>query len=239
VYSKQSDGAAGGEIRAGRVSGAGWPRLSPAGDGAVLVRFGDQIDRQANLRAHVLAGRLGELPDAGIEACVPGYCTLLVQYDPARLDYAQAVELIRARVAAGREEQPAGKVVELPVAYGGADGPDLAFVAARSRLTPAEVIRRHAAVTYTVAMMGFTPGFPYLMGLDETIAAPRLAEPRQLVPAGSVGIAGMQTGVYPLASPGGWRIIGRTDAVLFDPAREQPFLLAPGDMVRFTPAEAG
>jgi KipI family sensor histidine kinase inhibitor len=226
-----------GGSRAGGVTSAGWPRLAPAGDDAVLVRFGAQIDRQANLRAHALAGRLGKLEDEGIEACVPGYCTLLVQYDPALLAYAEAAEIIHAHIGPALDAPPPGRVVELPVVYGGAEGPDMAFVAERNRLAPEEVLRRHAAVTYTVAMMGFTPGFPYLMGLDETIAAPRLAVPRQLVPAGSVGIAGSQTGVYPLDSPGGWRIIGRTDAVLFDAAKAQPFLLSPGDEVRFVPVE--
>jgi KipI family sensor histidine kinase inhibitor len=134
------------------------------------------------------------------------------------------------------EETP--RRVEIPVKYGGEEGPDLGFVAAHNHLSEAEVIRMHASHEYPVYLMGFTPGFPYLGGLDPAIAAPRLSAPRSLVPGGSVGIAGEQTGIYPQDSPGGWRIIGRTRLRLFDLTRDPPFLLAPGDIVVFTPVPA-
>jgi KipI family sensor histidine kinase inhibitor len=137
----------------------------------------------------------------------------------------------------GDETQPP-RLVELPVLYGGADGPDLDAVAAQAGLSPAEVIERHAAGDYAVAMLGFAPGFPYLLGLDPALATPRLQTPRTRVAAGSVGIGGAQTGIYPRPGPGGWRIIGRTSAVLFDPGRSSPSLLLPGDRVRFRPASA-
>ncbi len=125
--------------------------------------------------------------------------------------------------------------VEIPVCYGGEYGPDLAFVAQHNHLGEAEVIRIHSAREYPVYLMGFTPGFPYLGGMDPAIAAPRLNTPRSRIPGGSVGIAGEQTGIYPVDSPGGWRIIGRTDLRLFDITSEPPFLLAPGDVVSFMP----
>ena len=127
------------------------------------------------------------------------------------------------------------RTVEIPTLYGGENGPDLSFVAEHNGLTVEEVVRIHSSRDYPVYMMGFTPGFPYLGGMDGRIAAPRLNSPRTNVPAGSVGIAGEQTGIYPMESPGGWQIIGRTETTLFDPNHEKPFLLAPGDQVRFVP----
>jgi KipI family sensor histidine kinase inhibitor len=130
---------------------------------------------------------------------------------------------------------PEGHLVEIPVRYGGTYGPDLVDVAAHSGLSIEAVIELHVQPVYTVAMLGFAPGFAYLLGLPETLATPRLATPRLRVPPGSVGIADAQTGVYALKTPGGWRIIGRTDLALFDPARESPFTLQAGDRVRFIP----
>jgi KipI family sensor histidine kinase inhibitor len=129
--------------------------------------------------------------------------------------------------------------VEIPTVYGGKDGPDLDFVAAYHHISPEDVVRIHAGAVYQVYMLGFTPGFAYLGGMDPLIAAPRLAKPRTKVPAGSVGIAGVQTGVYPLETPGGWRIIGRTPLRLFDLLAEPPVILAPGDEVRFMPVLEG
>lgn len=125
------------------------------------------------------------------------------------------------------------RTVEIPVRYGGDDGPDLAAVAAHCGLSPAEVVARHVAGTYTVAMLGFAPGFPYLVGLDQALATPRRADPRTRVAAGSVGIGGAQTGIYPAAGPGGWQLIGRSDIALFDVARSPPALLRAGDRLRF------
>ncbi len=216
-------------------------QLQPSGDSAVLLTLGTQIDLAANRRAHALARwwaaqSLPGLGDAspGFGEAVPGYATLLAHYDPLLLDYAAAEALLRR----GLEEcaalpEPAPRTVEIPVRYGGEDGPDLDFVAQHCGLSAAQVVALHTAGEYPVYFIGFTPGFPYLGGLDARIAAPRLPSPRARVPAGSVGIAGSQTGVYPLESPGGWRIIGRTSLRLFDPARTPPALLEPGDLVRF------
>ena len=210
--------------------------FTSAGDSAILVRFGDglNIDLQANRRAHALAQRLAAAPLEGAGEAVPGYATLLVHYDPLRLDEAQMLEWLREQAAqAAAQQLPAPRRVEVPVRYGGADGPDLDDVARQAGLPPAEVVRLHAAGEYPVYFLGFMPGFPYLGGLDARLATPRLATPRARVPAGSVGIAGPQTGIYPLESPGGWRIIGRTPLCLFDPAADPPALLAPGDIVVF------
>ena len=130
-----------------------------------------------------------------------------------------------------------GGLVELPVLYGGFCGPDLSFVAQHAGMTEQQIIDIHSAADYLIYMLGFTPGFPYLGGMDARIAVPRLSSPRVKIPAGSVGIAGEQTGVYPIASPGGWQIIGRTPLKLFDPGREQPFLLSAGQTVRFVPID--
>ena len=218
-----------------------FPTFSPSGDSALLVTFGDTIDLATNRRAHALARRLLEAPLAGLGEAVPGYTTLLVHYDPLALGYERALEWVQARLgeagAAGATSLLEPRRIEVPVIYGGEHGPDLEFVAQHSRLSPEEVVRRHTARDYPVFLIGFTPGFPYLGGLDEHIAAPRLPSPRQRVPAGSVGIAGQQTGIYSVDSPGGWRLIGWTPLRLFDPTRQPPALLAPGDVVRFVKRE--
>lgn len=217
--------------------------LRPAGDSALLVSFdtGGQIDLDTNLRAHALAAALETAnqndPMPGMGEAVPGYATLLVHYDPLLTGYAEVEARVRACLVNDAVSLREPRRVEIPVVYGGEDGPDLDFVAQHSGLSVEEVVHIHASREYPVFLMGFTPGFPYLGGMDPAIAAPRLPAPRSRVPAGSVGIAGEQTGVYPLESPGGWRIIGRTPLRLFDPLRAEPFLLAPGDLVRFVPIE--
>ena len=167
---------------------------------------------------------------------MPTYRSLLVHYDPLRLGYDDVVHLVGEQLQrVGEVPLPESRVVEVPTLYGGESGPDIAFVAEHNGLSVEEVIRIHSSVDYTVYMLGFTPGFPYLGGMSAAIATPRLETPRPRVPAGSVGLAGQQTGVYPIESPGGWRIIGRTPLVLFDPQRDPPALLAAGDRVRFVP----
>ena len=222
-----------------------FPTFSPCGDSALLVTFGSTIDLATNRRGHTLArllqangsGIFDPVKNNGVYEAVPGYTTLLVHYDPLALDYAQVLKWVREQteeVLQGRDDiLPAPRRVEVPVIYGGEGGPDLEFVARHNSLTPEEVVRRHSARDYPVYLIGFTPGFPYLAGLDERIAAPRLSSPRQVVPAGSVGIAGQQTGIYSVDSPGGWRLIGWTPLKLFDPQRQPASLLAPGDVVRF------
>jgi inhibitor of KinA len=212
------------------------PVLTSLGDSALLVKFGDEIDPDLNRRVQALAALLGSAPLDGVGESLPAYASLLVHYDPLRLDYAEVAEWVsgfldQAEAAATR---PAGRI-EVPVRYGGESGPDLEAVAAFHKISPAEVVRLHSSRTYTVYMMGFTPGFPYLGALDPRLVTPRLETPRTLVPAGTVAIAGQQSGIYPLASPGGWQLIGWTPLQLFDLSSEQPFLFAPGDEVRFVP----
>jgi inhibitor of KinA len=217
-------------------------RSFPQGEGGLVVELGDAIDPAVNARVHHLARALRAALGARVEV-VPTYRSLLVVFDPLALSRAQLEREVarleqRAFPTEALPRAAAVRRVELPVLYGGEHGPDLADVAAHAGLTEAEVVRRHAAPEYLVHMVGFTPGFPYLGGLDPRLATPRLATPRGEVPAGSVAIGGAQTGVYPVASPGGWRLIGRTPLRLFDPARGAPFLVAPGDLVRFVPVDA-
>lgn len=216
--------------------------LRSAGEGGVVVELGDTIDPALNARVHRLAREvLARLGDRVIEV-VPTYRSLLVRHDPLRVPRRGLVRELEALVAAlpaGREVVPAARTVHVPACYGGELGPDLDFVARHAGLEPAEVIALHASASYQVFMLGFTPGFPYLGGLSPRLATPRLEAPRERVPAGAVGIGGVQTGIYPVASPGGWRLIGRTPLRLFDPGSESPFLLAPGDRLRFVPVERG
>ena len=220
-------------------------RVEALGDRALLVILGKGIDPGVNDQVHKLAALLRGRRLPGVHDLVPAYATIAVHYDPAawsggKVPPHEALrrEILRLWKSAGSAPLPNPRLVEIPVCYGGAFGPDLAEVAALCALSEEEVVTRHTAVSYRVYMIGFSPGFAYLGGLDATIAAPRRATPRTAVPAGSVGIAGMQTGIYPLASPGGWQIIGRTPEHLFLPAQEHPCLLNPGDRLRFVPIDA-
>ena len=182
---------------------------------------------------HRLHAALRELDPPGIVELVPAYRTVLIVADPGE---AEALDDLAARLPhleLPPAEAVAGETVEIPVSY---DGEDLPEVAGLTGLEPEEVVRRHTAPEYTVAFLGFSPGFPYLVGLDPALEVPRRDTPRTSIPAGSVGLAGNQTGIYPTASPGGWQLIGRTDVTLFDPARDPPAPLAPGTRLRFTVA---
>jgi KipI family sensor histidine kinase inhibitor len=212
------------------------PRLLPAGDSALVVEFGDGIDVRINARVRRLQDALGAGAHAGIIETVPTYRSLTVHYDPMVLPPETLEGLIVT--AAGRlpeEIVETVRTVDIPVRYGGEAGPDLRDVAAAAGIGEQAVVDLHAGGDYVVFMLGFMPGFPYLGGLPASIATPRLATPRSLVPAGSVGIAGAQTGIYPTESPGGWRLIGRTPVRLFDPLLSPPTLLESGDHVRFVP----
>ena len=223
------------------MSGPAYPRVVPAGDRAVSVEFGGAIDPAANDGAVALARSLGRRPINGVTETVVSYRSLLVMYEPERVSQWRLRRML-ARRAGERREASAGMpnyLYEIPVRYGGEYGVDLADVAAHHHIAETDVVRLHAAPAYRVFMLGFMPGFPYLGGLEDTIATPRLDTPRAMIPAGSVGIGGSQTGVYPLDSPGGWRLIGRTPVRLFDAAREPAVLLRAGDGVRFVPVDDG
>ena len=215
-------------------------RMLVAGEQGLIVEFGNAIDPAVNARVHRLARALAARGLEGVIEAVPTYRSLLVLFDPLVLTRERLASEVEGLLAAPAvEEAPGsgGNTVELPVLYGGEFGPDLAFIARHNALSTDEVIAIHSSSAYLVYMLGFTPGFPYLGGMSSRLATPRLSSPRGKVPSGSVGIAGSQTGVYPLESPGGWRLIGRTPLPLFDLEAEQPFLLAPGDVVRFRPVD--
>jgi len=216
------------------VEKKGFPRITPVGDSALLIELDQKITPEINAQTHALDHRMQENLLKSVLDLVPGYSSILVRYDPLVGKYPEIEGWVWECLSSSSTEmvQSSGEIV-IPVQYGGEEGPDLDFIAKYHHLTPEEVVRRHTDQIYRVGMMGFTPGFAYLMGLDPTIATPRLDTPRTRVPAGSVGIAGAQTGVYPLESPGGWQIIGRTDKKLFDPENAPYFLLSPGDAVRF------
>lgn len=216
-----------------------FPRIEPLGDSALRVALGESIDLALNRRVQALAGRLSQAAPPGVGEVVSAYASLTVHFDLMRIDYFEVKAWVETLLD-GLAEQPQhpARVVEIPVLYGGEHGPDLAFVAQHSGLTESEVVAIHSGGEYPVYMMGFTPGFAYLGGLDARIAAPRLPAPRSSVPAGSVGIAGQQTGVYSLESPGGWRLIGWTPLRLFDPSADPPTLLQAGDVVRFVAVSA-
>lgn len=212
-------------------------RFLPCGDQAVTVEWGSTIDEHINRQVHAFARKVEALSHPAITEVVPTYRSATVHYRPEVLSYEELKHLLAPLAQGSAEEAEELPVVEIPVCYGGEYGPDLLEVAQRCSLTPEEVIARHTAPTYRIYMLGFTPGFPYLGGMDPSIAAPRRKEPRIHIPAGSVGIAGEQTGVYPIVSPGGWQLIGRTPLRLFDPQKEQPILLSAGAGIRFVPID--
>jgi len=207
------------------------PRLHLLGDAALLCELPAPATLVQQQRIWALARQAQQWP--GVGETLPGMNNLTLTFDPTVID----LDTLTAQVLEAWPRLPSGAVegrlVEIPVAYGGEHGPDLADVAAHTGLTPAEVVRRHSGAEYVVYLLGFLPGFAFMGGLPPELATPRRAEPRTAVPARSVGIGGEQTGIYPLVSPGGWQLIGRTPLELFDPAAEPPTLLRPGDRVRF------
>ena len=207
-----------------------------AGDRGLLAEYGDGIDPVINLKVRVMALAIkNDMPDGVIEI-IPSYRSLLVTYDPS----ATTLATLKATLMAMEERLAKVEIhpprrVEIPVCYGGAYGPDIEYVAKTNHLTEEEVIKIHSDSDYLIYMVGFTPGFPFLGGLAQELITPRLETPRTLVPEGSVGIANAQTGIYPVASPGGWQLIGRTPLKLFAPERKKPLLYQAGDLIRFKP----
>lgn len=213
------------------------PRLLPQGDAALVIEFGDRIDPALNARVMALAAALREAPIDGVTETVPTFRSLLVHYDPLRLDYAGLAARVGAMVDGLADFVPRRRHVAIPACYDGDLAPDLDDVAARTGLLPAEVVRLHSATAYQVFMLGFVPGFAYMGVLPEVLRLPRLSTPRLAVPARSLAIAADMTAVYPLVSPGGWRLIGAVPIDLFDIAAAEPALLRPGDEVRFRPVD--
>ncbi|MGH7904021.1 MAG: 5-oxoprolinase subunit PxpB [Candidatus Dormibacteraceae bacterium] len=205
-------------------------RIHPLGDAALLIEIGSRVDTALNSRALALAAALGRRPD--VREAVAGYASVTVHYDPDTVDMESLEDAIRRRMARPRGTPGRERLHRIPVVY---DGPDLEEAAAALGIGAGEIVRLHSAPIYRVFMLGFVPGFAYLGPLPPELRLPRRSVPRTAVPAGSVGVAGAQTAVYPFASPGGWHLIGRTHLRLFLPDSDPPTLLHPGDRVRFTP----
>ena len=213
---------------------ASFPRITPASDQATLVTFGDQIGLDCHRDVLRFMTVMQRAADRFVRNLHPAYASVLVSFDPRLVTPVQLEAILHQRLLGLHEvELPAARSIEIPVCYAPEFGPDLADVAASHRLTAEEVVRLHCEPEYRVDFLGFSPGFPYLSGLSPQLATPRLATPRTRVPAGSVAIGGAQTGIYPLASPGGWRILGRTSVRLFDPEKTPATLLQIGDRVTF------
>ena len=215
------------------------PTISPVGDCAISIDFGQVIDPKINRHIRQTIERIQALQLDGIIELVPTYCALLVQYDAMLYSYADMCNIIEHTFSESvtDSDNEMVTVIEIPTVYGGEFGPDLGFVASHNNLSEEEVIAIHSGTDYLVYMLGFIPGFTYLGGMDPRIATPRLASPRTLIPAGSVGIAGEQTGTYPSDSPGGWQIIGRTPVTMYDMSKEKAALLSAGDYVRYVPID--
>ena len=215
------------------------PTISPVGDCAISIDFGQVIDPKINRHIRQTIERIQELKLDGITELVPTYCALLIQYDAMLYSYSDICNLMEPLLepSATDDANERVTVIEIPTVYGGEFGPDLGFVASHNNLSEDEVVSIHSGTDYLVYMLGFIPGFTYLGGMDPCIATPRLSSPRTLIPAGSVGIAGEQTGTYPSDSPGGWQIIGRTPVTMYDMSKEQAALLSAGDYVRYVPID--
>jgi len=214
-------------------------RFQPASDQTLLVYFGQQITIGAHQRVRKLLRLLEREPIAGVHNLNPAYCSILLTFDALKLNHGDLAEILRAyldRLDAVRI--PEGRELQIPTCYGGEFGPDLDEVASLHGIAPSQVIELHASVSYVVYFLGFVPGFAYLGELPAALATPRLDSPRRSTPPGSVGIADNQTGVYPFATPGGWRLIGRTPLAMFRPDRKAMSFLSIGDRVRFTPISA-
>ncbi len=214
------------------------PRFESLAEDALLLRLGEGVEVALNARVHdAVAALQRQLPSV---ECVPAYASVLLRFDAGAWSHAspggahQALEhAVRAALRMGTSARQEPREQAIAVCYGGAHGPDLAAVAQHLQLSITDVIARHVRATYHVGMLGFAPGFPYLLGLDPALAMPRHREPRRRVPAGSVSIGGAQTGIYPAQLPGGWQLIGRTPQRLFDVSATPPSLLVAGDRVRF------
>ncbi|WP_277250857.1 5-oxoprolinase subunit PxpB [Peptoniphilus vaginalis] len=205
-----------------------------AGDSAIVMEFGDTIEKEINARIAAVVESLKTKSIDGILDILPTYRSILINYDPVKISYGELLDTLKGLSKADSGEQSDEvRLIEIPTLYGGEYGPDIDFVAENAKLSKEEVIKIHSGTDYLVYMMGFMPGFTYLGGLDERIATPRLKSPRLKIEPGSVGIAANQTGMYPLESPGGWQLIGRTPLKLFDDTKEPPVFIQAGDYIRY------
>lgn len=214
-------------------------RFLPCGDSAVTVEFSREMSEEANRKLHFLTAQIEKERTPGVLETVPAFCSMTVYFDPLRTSRNKLEKRLLRLIRAYREDAAAlRRVFLIPVCYEDAFAPDMADVCRLTGLTKEEVIQIHSSTDYLIYMLGFLPGFPYLGGMDPRIEAARLDTPRTAIPEGAVGIGGKQTGIYPLASPGGWRLIGQTPVKVYDPAREKPILYRAGDYIRFCPITA-
>jgi inhibitor of KinA len=231
--------------------GIRYVEMSPLGDCAVLVKLGDRVDVETHAKVTVFSDYLADRPFEGLIEYIPAFTSVTVVYDPTQIFFKEKrktvpeqnlypFEVVESLLKGILEQLTAvvkhsPRLVEIPVCYGDEFGEDLEYVAEINGLSTDEVIQTHASGQYLVYMLGFAPGFPYLGGMDKRIAAPRRQTPRLSIPSGTVGIAGEQTGVYPISTPGGWQLIGRTPLSLFLPGEHPPTLLEAGNLIRFYP----
>ncbi len=209
-------------------------RIRPAGDQALLVEFGAEINPRINRQVHEFAHRAGVHKISGIGEMVSSYCSVLVYFDPLHLSFSQTASWVKEFLSPKPSETDSpSEIKRIPVLYGGEFGPDISFVADHNQITVDEVIRLHTGETYLVYVVGFSPGFAAMGSVPLKIQAPRLASPRTKVPSGAVGIGGQQTGIYAVESPGGWQLIGRTPLILFDLHKDPPSFFQAGDYARF------
>ncbi len=213
-------------------------RILTAGDSALLIEFGKDINPETNRKITALVQLMREQHIEGIVDVIPAFCSLLINYDPRVLSYEELKERMEHLLKMETKTEATRKCIfEIPVCYGGEYGPDIENIAEHAGLSVEEVIKIHSSKDYLIYMLGFLPGFTYLGGLDERIHTPRLASPRLKIRAGSVGIGGSQTGIYPLDSPGGWQLMGMTPVRTYDPERQTPILVEAGDYIRFIPID--
>ncbi len=205
-----------------------------AGDLSLVMEFGNSISSEINSKIRNMIKAIEENPIEGINEVFPTYRSIQIMYNPLEIQVNDLIEKLKAlEEKLGSSEEESFRIVEIPTLYGGDYGPDIGFVAKHNNISEEEVIKIHTSRDYLVYMLGFTPGFPFLGGMSEKIHTPRLESPRSRIPAGSVGIAGAQTGMYPSETPGGWQLIGRTPLKLYEPSKEPPVLLNAGDYVRY------